>query len=254
MRTKAEVAFVLDLSLLGMNDCEIARRTGIPRRTVHDWRRHGGKHHGYGKNDQASEEPDPHCPICGNGSLNADKYAYLLGMYLGDGCLSACPRGFFKLRISLDLRYPGIIDECSKAVAAMKPTMKVGRVKRIGCAEVTAYWKHWPCLFPQHGSGPKHLRTIALVPWQQEIADAYPAGLLRGLIHSDVARGVNRVKGKPYPRYNFTENSPEIQDLFCKACERYGVTWRQMNWKNISVARRPDVARLDRIIGPKRLR
>jgi hypothetical protein len=62
---------------------------------------------------------------------------------------------------------------------------------------------------------------------------------------------VNPVKGKPYPRYNFTNNSLEIQDLFCKACERYGVTWRQMNWKNISVARRPDVARLDRIIGPK---
>ena len=172
------MAFVLDLSLL--NDCEIARRTGIPRRTVHDWRRHGGQRHGYGKNGQASEEPDPHCPICGNGSLNADKYAYLLGMYLGDGCLSACPRGVFKLRISLDLRYPGIIDECSKAVAAMKPTMKVGRVKRIGCAEVTADWKHWPCLFPQHGPGPKHLRTIALVPWQQEIADAYPAGLFVG--------------------------------------------------------------------------
>jgi hypothetical protein len=27
-------------------------------------------------------------------------------MYLGDGCLSAHPRGVFKLRISLDARYP----------------------------------------------------------------------------------------------------------------------------------------------------
>ncbi|MDQ3785186.1 MAG: helix-turn-helix domain-containing protein [Actinomycetota bacterium] len=243
--------FVLDLSLLGMNDCEIARRTGIPRRTVGDWRRHGGQHHGFGKNDDRSEEPDRQCPICGKGDLHREWYAYLLGMYLGDGCLSVHPRGVFRLRISLDVRYPGIIDECSRAVAAMHPAMKVGRVQRIGCADVAAYWKHWPCLFPQHGSGPKHLRTIALTSWQQEIADVYPGRLLRGLIHSDGCRGMNRVKGKEYPRYHFTNHSSEIRSIFCKACDRYGVAWRQMNWRTISVARRPDVAKLDLIIGPK---
>lgn len=245
------MAFVLDLSLLGMNDCQIARRTGIPRRTVHDWRRHGGQHHGYGKNDQASEEPDPHCPICGNGSLNADKYAYLLGMYLGDGCLSAHPRDVFRLRISLDLRYPRIIDECSRAVADMRPAMKVGRVKRIGCVDVASYWKHWPCLFPQHGPGPKHLRSIVLAPWQQEIADAHPGRLLRGLIHSDGCRGMNRVKGKDYPRYYFTNNSSEIRAIFCEACDKYGVAYRPTNWNTISLARKPDVARLDLVVGPK---
>jgi hypothetical protein len=35
-------------------------------------------------------------------------YVYLLGMYLGDGCLSSHPRDVYKLRISLDARYPGI--------------------------------------------------------------------------------------------------------------------------------------------------
>jgi hypothetical protein len=54
-----------------------------------------------------------------------------------------------------------------------------------GCVVVNASWKHWPCLFPQHGPGKKHLRTIELVPWQREIAGKEPGRLLRGLIHSD---------------------------------------------------------------------
>ncbi len=172
-------------------------------------------------------------------------------MYLGDGCLSERPRGVFQLRITLDLRYPGIIDDCTSAMTAMNHTMKVGRVKRTGCTDVNAYWKQWPCLFPQHGPGPKHLRTIVLAPWHQEIADAYPGRLLRGLIHSDGCRGMNRVKGKDYPRYFFTNYSPDIRAIFCEACGKYGVAWRPTNWKTISVARRPDVAKLDLIVGPK---
>lgn len=252
MRTKAQVAFVLDLSLLGMNDCEISRCTGIPRRTVRDWRHHGGQQFGPGKNDLPGGKPDRECPICGIGALDTEWYAYLLGLYLGDGCLSARPRGVFHLRITLDLRYPGIIDECTTAMAAMNRTMKVGRVKRVGCTDVNAYWKHWPCLFPQHGPGPKHLRQIALIHWQQAIANDHPERLLRGLIHSDGCRGLNRVKGKGYPRYFFTNNSPQIRAIFCEACDRYGVAWRSMNWKTVSVARRSDVAKLDEIIGPKR--
>ncbi|HEV8373977.1 MAG TPA: helix-turn-helix domain-containing protein [Actinomycetota bacterium] len=38
MRSREEVALVLGLARQGLNDCEIARRTGIPRGTVRDWR------------------------------------------------------------------------------------------------------------------------------------------------------------------------------------------------------------------------
>jgi len=38
-----EVHSILDLVVLGFNDCEIERRTGIPRRTVLDWRHVGPK-------------------------------------------------------------------------------------------------------------------------------------------------------------------------------------------------------------------
>lgn len=48
-------------------------------------------------------------------------YAYLLGMYLGDGCLSKARRGVYRLRISVDLRYPAIIDECEAAIRELLP-------------------------------------------------------------------------------------------------------------------------------------
>jgi len=122
--------------------------------------------------------------------------------------------------------------------------------------EVVSYWKHWPCLFPQHGPGPKHLREIRLEAWQEEIAHAVPARLLRGLIHSDGSRYMNKVRNRKrqsysYPRYEFKNNSKDIRDIFCAACERYGVRWTQMNWKSITVSRKLDVAKLDVIVGPK---
>ena len=168
------------------------------------------------------------------------------------GCCLLHP-GVFKLRVVLDTRYPGIIRECRRAVRAVRPAtrMAVNQIPKVGCVEVTAYWKHWPCLFPQHGPGPKHLRKIELVFWQEYLLERFPRQLLRGLIHSDGCRSLNVVNGKAYPRYQFTNNSAAIRDIFCRACDITGIRWRQMNWKTISVARRPDVTHMDLFIGPK---
>lgn len=80
--------------------------------------------------------------------------------------------------------------------------------------------------------------------------------LLRGLIHSDGCRGLNRVRSKAakwyeYSRYQVTNHAKDIREIFCRACDAYGVRWRQMNWKTIAVSRRSDVATLDLVIGPK---
>jgi hypothetical protein len=191
--------------------------------------------------------------VCGDGELNVAWYSYLLGMYLGDGCLTEHQRGVYSLRITLDLRYGGIIDECRRAILAVRnnPEAKVGKSLLVGCVQIGSYWKHWPCLFPQHGAGPKHLRKIELEPWQQEIADAHPDRLLRGLIHSDGCRFVNRVNGKGYLRYQFRNNSEDIRRVFCRACDVYGVSWKQSYWNTISVSRGADVRRLDLSVGPK---
>jgi hypothetical protein len=124
--------------------------------------------------------------------------------------------------------------------------------KKRGCVAVTASWKHWPCLFPQHGPGKKHLRRIELAGWQRGIVEQHPDRLLAGLIHSDGCRVMNPVYGKHYPRYEFTNHSSDIRKIFTNACDLYGVRWTQPKWKVVSIARAPDVAKLDLVIAPKR--
>jgi hypothetical protein len=56
---------------------------------------------------------------------------------------------------------------------------------------------------PQHGAGPKHRRTIALLDWQREIVAEYPELFLPGLFNSDGCRVANwttrTVAGHPKP-------------------------------------------------------
>jgi hypothetical protein len=243
MRSTSEYEEVDRWIRFGLSDSAISRMTRVPRGTVRDWRAKGRP--GLG--------PEADCSICNGRLPEALTYAYLLGLYLGDGCISLHRRGVYRLRIVLDQRYPAILTECMDAMRKIRsPSAQVGQVQRVGCVEINAYWKHWPCLFPQHGPGRKHLRPIVLTPWQREIVRLEPARLLRGLIHSDGCRVLNRVNGKAYPRYLFTNESAEIRGIFCQACSDCAVAWRSMNRKTVSVARVEDVARLDAVIGPKR--
>ncbi|MGH2736800.1 MAG: helix-turn-helix domain-containing protein [Actinomycetota bacterium] len=248
------VAQALSLVAEGLNDCEISRRLGVNRTTVREWRVKGppGRiHNGRNRNGGA----DRTCPRCHGREVEATSYTYLLGMYLGDGYIATHPRGVFRLRIALDSRYPGIIDECERAIRAVRGgDARVQIVRKVGCQEVGNYWKHWPCVFPQHGPGRKHERDIVLFPWQQEMAELHPDRLLRGLIQSDGCRALNKVNGGVYPRYQFSNRSAtaDIRGIFCWACETFGVPWRQANAVTISIAKRWAVEKLDAVIGPKR--
>ena len=184
-------------------------------------------------------------------------YAYLLGLYLSDGCISRHARGVHRLRITLDLRYPLIISACREAMTEVMPTSRASvQLRHDGkCVDVNSYSTHWPCLIPQHGPGRKHTRAIVLLDWQRAICDQAPELLLRGLIHSDGCRSINRVKGTgtqyAYPRYTFTNHSADIRRVFCDYLDMLDIAWRQMSWKRISVARRDAVAKLDAFVGPK---
>ena len=96
--------------------------------------------------------------------------------------------------------------------------------------------------------------------WQRSIVDEHPESFLRGLIHSDGCRVINRftttlpsgrVAEYAYPRYFFSNLSADIRGLFCHYCERLGVRWTQSNPRNISVSQRRSVAILDAFVGPK---
>ncbi len=188
-----------------------------------------------------------------------DAYAYLLGLYLGDGCISATRRGVYSLRIACADAWPGLVAACVEAVQVARPANKVSLVTSPGCLYVTCFSKHWPCLFPQHGPGKKHDRRIILADWQQAIVDAHPWEFIRGLIHSDGCRIINwatrTVHGEKrryeYPRYFFTNLSADIVGLFTSTLDQVGVEWKRANGKNISVARRASVALMDAHVGPK---
>jgi hypothetical protein len=188
-------------------------------------------------------------------------YAYLLGAYLGDGCVSAT-NGSYQLVIVCDLAYPGIIEECLGAIVLTSLRSHVGvhphRVHR--CARVACSWKGWAEALPQHGPGRKHTRPIVLEPWQQRIVDEHPWRFLRGLLHSDGCRTINRFKTKlpsgrvaeyAYPRWFFSNVSEDILGLFCATCEALGLRWTQSNHRNISISHRHSVALLDAQVGPK---
>ena len=185
-------------------------------------------------------------------------YAYMLGLYLGDGHISSHPRGVFRLRVFLDRAYPVIVDECVAAMSVLAPDNRVSVLHPPGSHMdiPSAFSRHWPCLFPQHGPGMKHKRSIILEPWQRVILEQNPWRFLRGLTHSDGSRFINTIKHPRktyrYLRYEFSNRSDDIRALFCEYCDKVGVEWRPTNRWNISVARRDSVALMDRHIGPKR--
>jgi hypothetical protein len=233
----------------------ISISTGINRSTLREWR----------ERPERSVNPRSACPRCADRVTlpepQAD-YAYLLGLYLGDGCISragAGDKGVWKLRIMCADAWPGLIQECERTMRSIRPDNKVGIQQRPGCAEVYSYSRHWPCLFPQHGPGRKHMRTINLEGWQRVIVMRNPGQLARGLFHSDGYRGINRVKRNlaggdrwyEYPRYLFINESGDILRLCGEALDQLGVAWRFSRRNAISVARREAVARLDEFVGPK---
>jgi hypothetical protein len=169
------------------------------------------------------------------------------------------PTRRLRLRISCDLRYPEIVNEIATNMVAVRGVHRVGFVKFEGCVEVSSSWKHWPCLFPQHGPGRKHERKIELVPWQLEIVSVHPKPLIRGLIHSDGNRHINEVPRQltsgirryRYSRYMFTNASTDILGIFKDSLDLLGMHWTQTTPRVIAVSRRGDVAFLDTFVGPK---
>jgi hypothetical protein len=251
MHPLSEVTAVLRLVEAGVNDCEIARRTGIPRATVRDWRR------GKSRRLDRAEVCGP-CEIDHGKTVPPIEYAYLLGQYLGDGCISQAGRSrSWVLRIASDTKYPGIIDECAAAMQSMFPNKRAHKFERRGqaCVAIAMYSMHWPCLFPQHGPGKKHLRPIVLTDWQRAIVEDHPGALLRGLIHSDGCRFIARERKGDYvrdaPRYVFSNLSDDIKHIFCSACELLDIEWTRPNFKDIAVYRVHSVMRMDKFVGPK---
>lgn len=236
---------VVTLWRAGASGKGIARATGIPRSTIRYWLSH------FAGVAQAAEAADLKSAQWGFESLHQHQhpvYAYLLGLYLGDGCISRMPRTYV-MRIFLNDGQPDVIAEAARAITELVPMRRVGFDRRGRCVIVRAYWGGWPAMMPQHGRGRKHLRQLVLEPWQQELVASHPDQFLRGCIQSDGCRHRRVVRGKNYPAYAFSNRSRDILGLVAWACRLLEIRYTQPSRISISIARRPDVARLDAIMG-----
>ena len=124
------VSHAVALMERGMSLRSISMSTGISRATLHDWREH-----------PVSANPRAVCPRCAPSPTPPEPqadYAYLLGLYLGDGCISRAStrdKDVWKLRIACADAWPGLRRECERAMSAVRPgnkvrTQQAGRLHR----------------------------------------------------------------------------------------------------------------------------
>jgi hypothetical protein len=248
--TIANYEAVMALLATGLSDYNIAARTGVRRGTVRNWR--------LASRPPSTVERDELATAWS--VRDGAAYCYLLGVYLGDGTINV-QKGTW-LQVVNDRRYPGI---SSEILAAMTTTFP-GRAPRVhpssvGKSDVLCI-SHPAVLsaFPQHGAGRKHLRPIVLADWQLELTHAHSGCLLRGLIHSDGCRVVNRFQTKlpsgrvaeySYIRYFFTNYSADIRQIFVEHCDLLGIRVTRSNPRNLTVSLRRSVEVLEQIVGPK---
>jgi hypothetical protein len=231
----------------GVNDCEISRRLGVPRTTVRDWRSPR-----YVPTSGRSRGSCWRCWRPTRAVLFSDAdYAELLGLYLGDGHITALARTE-RLRIFLDARHSTIVDDTEALLRRCFPENQVGRVhpREDRMVVLWLYYGHLTCLFPQHGPGKKHERSIVLEPWQEALVEAAPWAFLRGCIRSDGCVFVNRTGKYEYLSYCFDNRSADIRGLFVDVCRQVGVACRPAG-RSVRIYQRASVALMLEHIGLK---
>jgi hypothetical protein len=255
IRSDEIVASALRASDAGVPDAENALRHGVAVKTIRRWRRLYQR--------QGLPRGQAHltarCPRCDGADLDRQAYAELFGWYLGDGHISRGRGDVYALHIYNDKRYAVLNAHVQELMKRVKPGSRPHTREVPGCLITTVGWKHWPCLFPQHGPGRKHERPLVMQDWQWAIVEEHPADFLRGLFHSDGCRANNwaqrlvagEMKRYDYPRWQFTNSSTDIRGWCCDALDLVNVPWRQSSWKTISVSTRAGVARLDELVGLK---
>jgi hypothetical protein len=169
-----------------VNDCEIARRLGVPRTTVRDWR-----HPRY-------------VPRAGR----ARSVPTLLAANAPDRVQRRRLRRVARRRCFPDNRVGRVLFDGGSTVV------------------LHVYSSHLSCLFPQAGPGKKHERAIVLEPWQARRVAAARWAFLRGCIRSDGCAFVNRTGTYEYLSYDFCNSSEEIRQLFVDACRNLGLACR----------------------------
>jgi hypothetical protein len=145
----------------------------------------------------------------------------------GPGSISR-NRRVWRLRITLDKKYPAIIDRCRQAIEVLMPGQCSGVVQRVGCVDISLYSK------------------------QRALVGQATAEFVLGLIHSDGCRVAANDRGVMSIRYHhFTNRSEDILGLFTGALDVLGIPWTRSTKYIVSIYRKAATARLDEFVRPK---
>lgn len=261
MWDEKNVRRAIELHKSGKNNCQIAREMLISRGTIKDWisayKRSGNENIRKNRVDGTAKL----CNYLNNilnkqyvgGSNEEEKaYTYIFGLYLGDGYINKLKRTQ-KLRIFQFSEYRRLINECAKALKILFPNNKVrcAKDRRYRCVNIIVHNNFLPNVFPQHGLGRKHNRKIVLEDWQKTVVSRWPKEFVRGLIDSDGCKfyAKDKKSGTKYLRFQFTNKSEDIKDLFCWACDLLGIKYnRRIGYKNVSVQTKDAVQAMDKFV------
>jgi hypothetical protein len=205
-----EVNHILDLYNSGFSQNQIFKTLGIDRGTI---RQIVNDPEGYLKKSTIEFDLS---------EIDKKSYAFILGAYLGDGCISKTHKpNVLRLRIALDIKYEKLNEEVIIELKKLFPNNKVNYVRvgeTNGCV-ISLYSTNLLKLFPQHDIGKKHERPIVLEDWQRDIVDEYNVEFLKGLIYTD---GSFYYSGK-YEYCNFTNKSMDIMNLCSESMSKLNI-------------------------------
>lgn len=197
-------------------------------------------------------------------SEQKESYSYILGFYLGDGCLANAKGRSYTIMLANQADFYVMNKELMNSLQIIFPSKKVAFYKRpaSNCCDIKLTAINLGELFP-HGKGTKHTRKIELTDWQWEIVFAYPQKFIKGLIQSDGCRFSPRFKECPtYIIYQFSNCSEDIHKILQNVSDRIGLSYTFRSAKRrikdnhaqsymTSFNKKKDVETLDSFIGPK---
>lgn len=241
----------------GYKISEIAKQTGINRSSISNWKQRSGRIKIETKETNEIKEDKFFSNFIE--SLTPNKkldYSYILGVYLGDGCIyKHKDKNYRTLTITSDKKYADLNDytiQCftrffGKAPRVVDRTL-YGRGNAI---DIIYSHKHLDLVFPHCGRGHKHDRKIELSPWQESIID--PVQLLRGLFMSDGSFYIDSQCNKM--KIGFSNKSKDIISIAEKYLDIVDVYYRTNTSKSgmyrLNITKKNDVEKMVNMMGTK---
>lgn len=251
---------VLNFRRSGMKISEIVNETGLSRSCINNWINRGAPVRAMKNMIEPLKSPIELITEMTSDLAEHEArmvYSFVLGMYLGDGCIHAISRSM-QFTLSLDKKYNElneyVIAVCdllfNRKASIYDRSVDRGQKTISNCINVKYCNKLLGILFPQHGVGKKHTRIIELSEWQLSfVNDIY---LCQGLFFSDGCYYFDKANSKWM--YSFTNKSSGIVEILRWSLDRLGIRSNirdKGDSQILTVKHRSDVSRLHDMIGDK---